>query len=315
MTSMFDTHEGTRRLSYVFLMSHGFSGSTLLTFLLGAHPAIATVGEMGIAPKSGIHPDQYLCSCQELIRKCEFWISVSAAMRKQGFDFDIRQSGLLFDPDSHDLSDRLLASALRPRLIERARRLAIHLAPAPRARMREVISRNEAFARIVCDLKGCRTFVDASKRPERAVRLLDSPSFDVRVVHLVRDARAVAYSCTKNLRYTIADGARSAAAMHDYCMRAREHFPRSRWLTVRYEDLCTDVHGVLGRIFEFAGVPNLAIDDFRASEHHVIGNRMRLRPTSQITVDETWKDALRAADLAIVESVAGKANRACGYTE
>ena len=33
----------------VYIMGHGYSGSTLLTFLLGAHPEIATIGELGIA--------------------------------------------------------------------------------------------------------------------------------------------------------------------------------------------------------------------------------------------------------------------------
>jgi hypothetical protein len=302
-------------LSYVYLMSHGFSGSTLLTFLLGAHPEIATVGEMGIAPKAGIHPDEYVCSCQKLIGQCDFWRRVSSAMRERGYDFDIRRGGLLLDPDSDDLSDRLLASALRPSFMEQARRLAIQVVPTPRAKMREVIARNDAFAEVVCGLKRCRTFVDASKRPERAVRLLESSALKLRVLHLVRDARAVSYSCVKNLGYTIEEGARSVAAMHTYCTRAREYFPSDAWLTIRYEDLCTDVHGELARIFDFLGVANVTIGDFRASDHHVIGNRMRLDRTSQIALDDTWRAALTAADLAVVASIAGGANRAAGYAE
>jgi len=30
----------------LYLMGHGYSGSTLLTFLLGSHPQIATIGEL-----------------------------------------------------------------------------------------------------------------------------------------------------------------------------------------------------------------------------------------------------------------------------
>jgi hypothetical protein len=295
------TAEGLR---YIYLMSHGFSGSTLTTFLLGAHPEIATVGEMGIAPKAGIHPDEFVCSCQELIGECEFWGEVSAEMRTRGFEFDIRRGGLLFDPDSDALSDRLLASALRPKLLERARRVAIDVLPASRSKKRSVLACNETFVNIVCARKGCRTFLDSSKRPERAVRLLDA-SFDIRVLHLVRDARAVSYSCVKNLGATIAEGAQSVAAMHDECMRARHYFPDEAWLTVRYEDLCRDVPGVLARIFEFAGVRNALIDDFRRTDHHIIGNRMRLQQTSDIALDQKWKAALTSADLALIESIAG----------
>jgi hypothetical protein len=294
-------------------MSHGFSGSTLATFLLGAHPGVATVGELGIAPKAGFHPDEYVCSCQSLIGQCPFWRRVSAGMAERGFDFDIRDGGLLFDPDSDVLSDRLLAAALRPPLIEHARRVAIELVPSARATKRAVLARTEAFVRTVCGMKGCSTFLDAHKRPERAVRLLDSPAFDVRVLHLVRDPRAVSYSCVKNLGTTIEEGARSVAHIHELCMRARPYFAADAWLTVRYEDLCADVSGVLGRIFAFAGVPNIPTGDFRESSQHIIGNRMRLERTSEIALDEKWKTALDATDLSVVETHAGSVRRAFGY--
>ncbi|HEV2843921.1 MAG TPA: hypothetical protein VG477_03670, partial [Thermoanaerobaculia bacterium] len=59
----------------VYIMGHGFSGSTLLTFLLGTHPRIATIGELGIAQlaKEQLTPDDYLCSCKAPIRDCDFW--------------------------------------------------------------------------------------------------------------------------------------------------------------------------------------------------------------------------------------------------
>jgi hypothetical protein len=53
--------------------------------------------------------------------------------------------------------------------------------------------------------------------------------------------------------------------------------------------------------------------DFRSVEHHVLGNGMRLDPTSEIRLDQRWKSVLSPADLPVFDSVAGKLNRRYGY--
>jgi len=54
-------------LKYVYLTSSGYSGSTLLSFMLGAHPCIATVGELSNSIENN-DPDNYRCSCEKLIK-------------------------------------------------------------------------------------------------------------------------------------------------------------------------------------------------------------------------------------------------------
>ena len=49
------------------------------------------------------------------------------------------------------------------------------------------------------------------------------------------------------------------------------------------------------------------------TEHHVFGNPMRLRSSSEIQLDEGWREELDAEDLETFERIAGAHNRAFGY--
>src|SRR5215207_6667155 len=80
----------TEQESPIFLsiQTSAFSGATLLAFLLGAHPQIATVGEMsGLIGREDT--EVYLCSCGQRIKECGFWCAVGAAMRARGFEFHV----------------------------------------------------------------------------------------------------------------------------------------------------------------------------------------------------------------------------------
>ena len=54
---------------------------------------------------------------------------------------------------------------------------------------------------------GCSVIVDSSKFASYGHLLASNPAFDVRVIHLVRDSRAVAHSWQRRKRRTQATGA------------------------------------------------------------------------------------------------------------
>ena len=77
---------------FVSVQTSAFSGATLLAFLLGAHPEVATVGEMsGLIARED--PETYLCSCGQRIRSCGFWRAVAAEMWDRGHAFDVARFG------------------------------------------------------------------------------------------------------------------------------------------------------------------------------------------------------------------------------
>jgi hypothetical protein len=86
------------------------------------------------------------------------------------------------------------------------------------------------------------------------------------------------------------------------------------WTLVRYEDVCEKPEASLRDLYGFIGVDsNAEIADFRAAAHHVIGNAMRLKSTSEIRLDERWRVALGEQDLVEFDRIAGALNRRLGY--
>lgn len=300
----------------LYITGHGYSGSTLLTFLLGSHPQIATIGELGIAEraKSQTTPEQYLCSCHAPVRECEFWRRVSREMAERGHEFDVWDSDLDFRARGGVLSDVILRAVQRGPVLEMARSVGVRVVPGARRELARILSRIEALAEVVTGIKGSRIFLDSSKRPERAVFMRRVPSFDMRVIHLVRDGRAVSWSNMKNLGLGPEAAADSWIADNRAAEQARRWFPKDRWMTLRHEDVCADPAGALSRIYSFVGLPpGDGAPDFRGVEHHVIGNRMRLSSTSEIRIDERWKTALTPEQMAAIESRVAPLNRGYGY--
>src|SRR5688500_13393302 len=229
----------------LYITGHGYSGSTLLTFLLDAHPQIATIGELGIAEqaKSQTTPEQYLCSCHAPVRECEFWRRVSREMKERGHEFDVWDSDLDFRAKGGGISDVILRAVQRGPILETARSIGVRVVPGARRELSRILSRIENLAEVVTGLKGSRIFLDSSKRPERAVFMRRIPSFDMRVLHLVRDGRAVTWSNMKNLGVGVEAAADSWVADNRAAEQARRYFPKDRWMTLRYEDLCADPAG------------------------------------------------------------------------
>ena len=300
----------------VYIMGHGYSGSTLLTFLLGTHPQIATIGELGIAPraKEEMTAEEYLCSCRAPVRDCDFWQRVSREMAERGHEFDIWDADLDFRAREGGLSDVLLRAVQRGPVLEAARSAGLSVLPGARRERDRILARIGSLADIVARIKGCEVFLDSSKRPERATLMQRSGEFDMRVIHLVRDGRAVSWSSMKHLKIGPAEAARSWLADNYGSEQARRYFPSHHWLTLRYEDLCADPDGTLARLHGFIGVPSRnGYHKFRAGDHHIIGNRMRLSSTSEIRLDESWKQALTAEQMTTIDRLVAPLNRRYGY--
>lgn len=299
--------------NFVFLMAHSFSGSTLLSFLLGAHPEIATVGEMFIA--QGIDPQSYVCSCGRPIGDCPFWRRISLEMAARGIPYDVRRNEASFSTNGVGrVSHLLLTAEPRGPVLETARSAALALIPGAKRELDRRLRINEALAEVVTGLRGARAFVDASKRPGRLLHLRRIPSLDIRVIHMVRDGRAVTRSTIHNLGRSAEEGARSWLGSARDAERLRPRFPADRWMTLRYEDLCRQPGATLDRISRFIGVtPGSSVPDFRSIDHHIIGNRMRLSHTSEISLDERWRTEMPTEQIRAVERIAGPTLERYGY--
>lgn len=282
----------------VFLGGMGRSGTTLLERLLGELPGVCSAGEMVHLWQRGI-ADAELCGCGKPLPVCPFWAEVGRAA-----------FGGWPGADVHRVAE------LR-HSVDRARHIPLLAAPAlPPALLRTLSEYTGYFLRTytaIAAVSGSRVVVDSSKHASLAFCLRWSRELDLRVVHVVRDSRAVAFSWTQRVirpesaadpymptyppaRAALLWNANNGALQ----MLAHEGVPTLR---VRYEDLVSAPAATLAKVADFAGIaaPPAAALGFLGEDsgepwavlgtaHTASGNPMRFA-TGKIVIrsDDRWR--------------------------
>jgi len=321
------------RLVYLLAASH--SGSTLLAMLLGAQPGACTAGELK-ATQMG-DTDSYRCSCRERIRDCDFWKQIGEAMAARGYPgFEITRAGTSIFAKGGPYVRHLLSPLYRGGALETIRDLALSLSPRWSARLGECNGRNLALIDSLLEVSGAKVVIDSSKSALRLKYLMQIPGLDLRVIRVIRDGRAVSLTYTDEWnfadssdpgmrnggtgshrpppRHSMAEAANEWKRSNESCDALTARIPAAQWTEIRYEDLCANPADTLRRLATFLDLdPNQITLDFRAVTQHVIGNGMRMDSTSEIRLDERWKDVLGSDDLQVFDEVAGDLNRRYGY--
>jgi hypothetical protein len=164
--------------------------------------------------------------------------------------------------------------------------------------------------------------VDSSKYPAEAAAMLNHPELDVRVVHIVRDPRATAYSYQRGKRYIEPmSPARSTSnwVAFNAASEAVGRAAKQRYLRVRHEELTQRPREVVAGVLRFAGLD----DDPPVDEagkvtlgvnHTVTGNPDRLGSgVVSIKPDERWRTGLAAGHSAVATAIALPLLRRFGY--
>lgn len=317
------------RLAYLLAASH--SGSTLTAFLLSSHPEIASVGELKatyIAPV-----DAYLCSCHERIIDCDFWSRIESRMHAEIPGYTITDSQTDLQTQARPFASKLLRPLHRGPALELVRDLGLTVSPGWSALRRNFAKRNVALVRAIQAETGASVIADSSKSALRLKYLLKIPELDIRVIWLVRDGRGVSlayrdpalFADAKDPSVRGGGAGRAYEAGRDVphgalewtrCIEEQQHvlatMDQDRWLNVRYEDLCANPTAELGRIHAFLDLAP-AEAQLKSRPHHVIGNGMRLDTTTEVSLDERWRESLSAEALTTFERIAGPLNRSLGY--
>jgi hypothetical protein len=170
----------------LYIAGWGRSGSTLLDLVLGQIHGFTSVGELRYVWDRGLL-DNDLCGCGAPFRECAFWQAVFDAAFG-GFDgVDAREMlRLRSDVDLARYDGWLLIGGPRHNGLRRR-------AEPYRAAMAQLL-------RAIHDVSGCGVIVDSSKTPCHGAVLLALANVELYVLHLVRDARAVAFSWRRQRR-------------------------------------------------------------------------------------------------------------------
>ncbi len=147
---------------------------------------------------------------------------------------------------------------------------------------------------------------------------------DARFIHIVRDPRAVVYSMNRFARFlddSIVNAYNWYLSVQEGQQRLRDGVPDAHQITIRYEDLVSDIEksaatlcGFLGEAYE----PSM-LEFYRASHDHIHpasselgGVNTLTRPVSLDSLDK-WKTGLQPEDIAVVEAVCGDIMTPLGY--
>jgi hypothetical protein len=289
----------------------GRSGSTLLERLLAAAPGAVTVGELTEIWQRGLIEDRP-CGCGARFSACVFWTGVGE-----------RAFGGWGQVDPRRMIE--LERKLGRRGVPLS--LASGLSASRRRALEQYGSALSAIYRAVARLSGARTIIDASKWPRHLFVLRRIP-IDLRVVHLFRDPRAVAYSWSPQARKT----AEGPDGEHDETRTYRPAGSAVRWLAfnllvdlaarrgtptrrIGYERLVEDPAAVLGDLGKGIDLETtaevLSIDPGRPAvflrpSHGLAGNPMRFRHgLVELEADERWRSAMPVSQRLVVGGICG----------
>jgi len=288
----------------LFLACSSHSGSTLLTFLANLHSKMISVGHMvGWDSES----DKYIqCSCGERLDKCPFFRNMHESLKAQGLPFSYNHFGTGYNLVRNEFLNRTLTAHL-PYLhnsrLEAIRDLAVRSIPIFSRKILLTNRINHAFIESALAYKGADVFVEnAAGNPFRLRLLRRIQEIDIYALYLVRDFRGVALSNMKRRGWDPVTATKVWLRQQGDILRIVGEDHRS--IRVYYEDFATSTNETLAEIHRFVDLEPRAFDgDFKATEHHVLGNVMRLK-ASTINPDTRWRTELSAEDLAAITNTA-----------
>jgi hypothetical protein len=272
------------------------SGTTVLSSALAGVPGMCSVGELRSLWRT-IEQDS-LCGCGEAVRSCPFWTEVRARIERAG--------PALPEGSVRELQEahvRALPGAVLRMVAARRRDAGLG---SPAQLYAELLA--QAY-RAIADVTGAETVLDTSKGAVDAYALAKFTDLDVRVLHLIRDPRGVAYSWSRRVR--------NPREGSGYLEPVSPLLTGLRWLSrhalaellagrsgapvlrLRYEELTADPGAALGMVLEHAGLAaDLPLRDGAAevpAHHAVSGNPIRFATgPMEIRADREWEERMGA---------------------
>ena len=296
----------------LFIAGFGRSGSTLLERLIGETPGVMCLGEVVHLWQRGLTDDE-LCACGEPFSACPTWQAIGEIAFGGWVNVDV------------DRVKQLQATVDRQRRIPTT--ALPTTTPATRDALIEYAALYSAVYRAASTLTGAPVVVDSSKHVSLAFALSHDADLDLRVLHIVRDPRAVAYSWAKEVKRP------ESAGSHDLMPQYSARSSSRKWMTsnllvealrvrkvpverIRYEDLVREPQETLRRAakaLELPVVPTLDVVDnhvILVTSHSVAGNPMRFATGPVLLrVDDGWTAALPAGQRRLVSGLTAPLDR------
>ena len=295
-----------RPVKVLYVAGLGRSGSTILANTLGQVEGFFSGGELNFIWKHTLIENR-LCGCGKPSQECEFW-------------------GPVFETEFGGQSDELAREMMRLQYSgARTRHIPMMLTESGRQKIRgrlgKFLDNTGRLYRAIQSVSDSRVVVDTSKEPAYGYALGMVPGVDLRVLHLIRDPRAAAYSWAKKKRqpdstereFMHQKTPTQSAVLWDAWNAAIEALWRqmpARYLRLRYEDFVIDPRRSFEEILGLAGeedaeLPLVGERDVNLGiSHTVSGNPNRFDTgTVELRQDRAWQKQMRPRDRALVTAL------------
>jgi hypothetical protein len=274
----------------------GRCGSTLLDMMLGQVPGFVSAGEVRELWLRGCVENRP-CGCGKPFADCPFWSRVG----------DVAFGGWQ-NLDLHRIL-HVRYSLDRPWGVPRLLR--------GQGGRPDFTAYSDALVRLfhgIRTVSGARVVIDSSKLPTHTMILRQTGAVDVRLLHLVRDSRGVAYSSTKRVVKSVShgeptllprNGPLSASGRYALYNGLTGSVARVGvdYMLLRYEDLIREPERHLRAVIAHAGerddvaLPFLTPDGALLAQNHLVdGNPVRFSTGAvPLRADEEWRTTMAPA--------------------
>lgn len=312
--------DSKEKINLIYVLGRGHSGSTLVELLLNALPDVTGCGEIWQFPE--YLANNPVCSCNEPIHQCQFWKQAIKRIRKSP---EWNEPAFLSRIPLYKESK--LESLLSPAKINYSNFLSKTDVAAFGAREYPVYA-------AIRDVADAKTLVDSSKHWNRLLALESSGCFDIKVVHLVRNGKALLDAWRR--AYVRESAARDYPVnppkeIFQWVMRARrdirllDDYFSGRYTRISYQEIASQPTQTLRRVCQDL---NLAFEPgatepsspqylFRQEHHLAGGNRMKFsEPSTPIVYHGDWSRRISKADKLLFRALGGEyTNRLLGICD
>lgn len=167
-------------MKVLYIGGAGRSGSTLLEKIIGNSPDFVSFGEVRYFWEY-LASGEMCCGCGSNLVECDFWSQVIALLAKNP---EVDHKRMAFLSKKLNRTHHLLQMKIRQKV-------------GKTKEWQELVRGTAALYQAIHQVSGEKVIVDASKVPSHLIILMQISGIDIRLLHLVRDGRGVAYSLNK----------------------------------------------------------------------------------------------------------------------
>ena len=301
----------------VYIAGTGRNGSTLLGMLLEHSSESFFAGELTHVWQRSLIEDQ-LCGCGAPFTQCSFW----RAVIREAFGAPSRQE----IESIVRLRNRISSFRKIPALVFRSKR---QIDRVPTQDEREYGDLYRTLVLAVSKTSGKNCVIDSSKYPTDLAAIYRCKILPVKVIHLIRDCRAVVYAWKKQKRrpeiYWVEQNMprytsfQTALAWRLFNQTTERLFDPSKdqYRFLKYEAFVEEYPSSLASLIDWiVGERSNYLGSSKGENHTVSGNPCRFDfDFNRIQLDETWKENLSFLDRQIVLRICGSLQRRYGYVD